>query len=101
MTLYPSSVMETRQCPHCAETIKAEANVCRYCGRNVKAQERKTYRWTWLKVITLVPTVLCLIGFIVNRLQDGDQDAAMGLLVGVFFFGSLFGLLNVTSLFGR
>ena len=26
---------EARQCPHCAELIKPEAKVCRYCGRDV------------------------------------------------------------------
>lgn len=24
-----------RKCPHCAESIKAEARVCKYCGRDV------------------------------------------------------------------
>ena len=26
-----------RACPHCAEKIKAEAKVCRYCSRDVAA----------------------------------------------------------------
>lgn len=27
---------DTRKCPHCAELIKAEARVCRFCGRDVE-----------------------------------------------------------------
>lgn len=27
----------TRNCPYCAETIKKEATVCRFCGREVPA----------------------------------------------------------------
>ena len=28
-----------RQCPHCAEIIRREAKVCRFCGRDVGAQD--------------------------------------------------------------
>lgn len=28
-----------RKCPHCAEIIKVEAKVCRFCGRNVPPPE--------------------------------------------------------------
>jgi hypothetical protein len=26
-----------RKCPHCAETIRAEATTCRFCGRDVQS----------------------------------------------------------------
>lgn len=31
------SYLGLRKCPHCAESIKAEANVCKHCGRTVRA----------------------------------------------------------------
>lgn len=31
-----ATVAGERTCPHCAETIKAAASVCRYCGRDIR-----------------------------------------------------------------
>lgn len=33
--LFADSRGDSKKCPHCAELIKAEANVCRFCGREV------------------------------------------------------------------
>jgi hypothetical protein len=35
----PIVPMDERKCPYCAETIKSEAVVCRFCGRQVDAQK--------------------------------------------------------------
>lgn len=32
-------VEKTKQCPHCAERIKAEAVVCKHCGRDIPKDE--------------------------------------------------------------
>ena len=33
--LFASRFGNSKRCPHCAEMIKAEANLCRFCGREI------------------------------------------------------------------
>lgn len=46
--------IETRRCPHCAETIKAEAQICRFCGRDLSPKPKKWYMSTEVKIITFL-----------------------------------------------
>ncbi len=40
---------DNKKCPYCAEIIKREAKVCRYCGKELPAAEPPTPSLSWMK----------------------------------------------------
>ena len=74
----PSSEREERKCPFCAEMIKAEAIVCKHCGRDVEplpdrpkeGQKEKTEDPNALRC----PHCGGVVGPVINRCQCCERD---------------------------
>ena len=62
-------------CPHCAEDVKAEAKVCKHCGRRFSDYDQKGRRlvpW-WAFVVVLAVAVL-LGGVLAKQATDNAHD---------------------------
>ena len=68
---------EKRTCPHCAEEVRSEANVCKHCGRRLTPRA-----WIPLAVVAVIAVVVLGLIWNENRLNNERRENNICSLAG-------------------